>query len=396
MKVVLLPTPPLTEISGVSTHVYMLAKGLVDLGHAAIVIETNPPDFIRLPLIRGPETVISWFSLYGSRRYRRWVEDVLYLIIVLWKTRGRFDVLNLQNIRLAAMGAWLRRRCHCAVIATIHGYVTYEAESDNWCSIGDKSHQWLWRTETTGYDKADAIICVADKTKNYVSQFTAKPISVIHNGLDTGVFCPGQNPQVQARVVVLFSGAVQTAKGIFTALAAIHYIVKQGKDLLLRVAGKGDQTEEAKQYVLDRHLEQYVEFLGPVAKTKMPEFYQSGEILLFPSQTAGLSGVSEESSPYSILEAMACGLAVVAFQTGGIREQVRDGVDGYLIQPGNEDELARKLGCLIDDPDLRQKMGENARAHCVNRFSHIQMAQNYLNVFSETQRSFDCSRRGRE
>ena len=387
MKVVLLPTPPPTIISGVSTHVSMLARGLAALGHEVMVIETNPPEIIRLLLIRGPETVISWLSLYGSRRYRRWVEDGLYLFQVLWKTGGSFAVLNLQNIRHAGIGKWLQRWCHCAVVATVHGYLTFEAETDKWCSVGDRTQRWLWRTETTGYEKMDAIICVAEKTRKYVSQFTAKPIAVIPNGLDTELFCPRQTPQDRNRVTILFSGAIQKAKGIMTALEALDLLVKQGKAIQLRIAGKGDQLAEVEQFIQERNLMEQVELLGFVAKQDMPDFYRSGEILLFPSQAAGVSGVSEESFPYAVLEAMACGVAVVAFETGGLREQVRDGMDGYLVQPGDMEGLTQALAKLVDDPVLRKKMGENARNQCAGNFSHIQMARQFLRIFAQVHSS---------
>jgi glycosyltransferase involved in cell wall biosynthesis len=361
----------------------MLARGLAAFGHEVVVIETNPPEYIRLLLIRGPETIISWLSLYGSRRYRSWVEELYYLFQVYRITGGSFDILNLQNIRYAGIGKWLQRWCHCAVVATVHGYLTYEAESDKWCSVGDKAHRWLWRTETKGYGKMDAIICVAEKTKKYVSQFTAKPIVVIPNGLDTELYSPRQTLQDQGRVTILFSGAIQKAKGIFVALEAVALLVKQGKAIRLRIAGNGDQLAEVKKFIQERNLLEHVELLGFVDKQDMPDFYRSGEILLFPSQSSGVSGVSEESFPYAVLEAMACGVAVVAFETGGLREQVRDGIDGYLIQPGDMEELTRSLSQLIDDPVLRKKMGENARTQCVGLFSHIQMARQFLRIFAQ-------------
>ena len=233
----------------------------------------------------------------------------------------------------------------------------------------------------------DAINRVAEKTKKYVSQFTAKPIAVIPNGLDTELFCPRQTPQDRNRVTILFSGAIQKAKGIMTALEALDLLVKQGKAIQLRIAGKGDQLAEVEQFILERNLMEQVELLGFVAKQDMPDFYRSGEILLFPSQAAGVSGVSEESFPYAVLEAMACGVAVVAFETGGLREQVRDGMDGYLVQPGDMEGLTQALAQLVDDPVLRKIMGENARNQCAGNFSHIQMARQFLRIFAQVHSS---------
>ena len=384
MNIVLLPSPPFEEIGGVSTHVYMLAKGLRELGHDVAVVMENPPSCIRIPFIRIPEKIIGQVNLYLSRRYRRWSEDAYYIADTLWKTKGKVDVLNIQNVQHVGMAKVLRYLTGCRLVLTVHGYLTYEAESRSWCIIGDKTHQWLWGMEKNGYDQVDSIICVGRRAASHVARFTAKPVTIIPNGLDTEIYKPGSEV-ASKKTNILFAGLLQTAKGILDALQVIHILNSRTEmQVSLSVAGTGPQETAAKQYVLDNGLLDRVAFLGALNKEKMPDFYRQGDILLFPSRQAGLSGKSEESSPYSVLEAMASGLPIVAYRTSALEEHVQDGITGYLVDPDDIGALADRVHALIVDAELLKRMGATARAHCVQKFSHIKMAQQYLTVYADS------------
>ena len=379
MKIVLLPAPPYREIGGVATHVYMLAKGLNQLGECTYLVQGTPQTWFRVPFIRIPEIIIAHFSLYFSRRFRRWIEDFYFIVNALWQTNGKIDILNIQNVQHASLAMILKKLTGCRTVLTVHGYLTYEAETRNWCNVGDKTHQWLWNIEKNGYKRFDAIVCVAKKTVKYVEKFAPHPITLIHNGLDTEAFKPAFEKDKRT---ILFSGALQEAKGIFDVLKVIQILVENNRhDLFLRVAGTGPQEIEARKYVLEHGLSENVTFLGLVQREKMVEFYQSGALLIFASKQAGITGKSEESFPYSVLEAMACGLPVIAYRTGGLHEQIQDGVNGYLVDSGDTDVLFDRALALFNDEDLRGKMGKAARNICVDNFSNISMAKQYLDVY---------------
>jgi len=383
MNIVLLPTPPFEEIGGVSTHVYMLAKGLRILGHSVFVIQENPSQWFRLPFVRFPELVISRINLYFSRRYRRWAEEVYYIFAVIWKTRGKIDVINIQNVQHIGMAKLVQQLLGCKIALTVHGYLTYEAESGKWCSVGDKTHQWLYSMEKEGYDKSDAIVCVGRAVESYVKQFTTKSIELIHNGLDMDFFQPDSNIENKCNCRrILFAGILQESKGIMDVLQVILVLAQEfGQDVTLSIAGKGPQELSARQFVIEHGLEANVKFLGSLGKDAMPKFYSGGDLFVCPSSQRGLSGKGEEPFGYTALEAMSCGVPVVAYKTGGLQEQVQDGITGYLVEAGNVAELTTRVRTLIADAELLKKMGIAARNHCVQNFSHIKMAQQYVDVY---------------
>lgn len=90
-----------------------------------------------------------------------------------------------------------------------------------------------------------------------------------------------------------------------------------------------------------------------------------------------------DKSPYSILEAMAAGVPVVATDVGAIPEMVPDGVAGILIRPGDHQALARAIGSLLDDEARRRRMGAAARKRVVERFDARRTTTDLLDVLEE-------------
>jgi glycosyltransferase involved in cell wall biosynthesis len=84
-----------------------------------------------------------------------------------------------------------------------------------------------------------------------------------------------------------------------------------------------------------------------------------------------------------VLEAMAAGLPVVATDVGGMAEAVIDGVTGFLVPPDDADALARALGRLVGDPELRTRMGAAARARYEEHFSPARQARAYEALYDE-------------
>ena len=96
----------------------------------------------------------------------------------------------------------------------------------------------------------------------------------------------------------------------------------------------------------EMNIENEVIFTGRVEPQKIHKYYQAADIFVLPSYTEGL--------PVSVLEAMACGLPIVATDVGGTPEIITDGFNGFLIPPMNEKELCKKLRVLIADKIYRE------------------------------------------
>ena len=114
-----------------------------------------------------------------------------------------------------------------------------------------------------------------------------------------------------------------------------------------------------------------VEFIGTT--DDVPRILGEADILVRPSLSEGM--------PLTVLEAMACGLPVVASTVGGNGEAVQDGVTGYLVPPADTRALADRISELLDDPALCRRMGEAGRAIVEAAHSWDQVAEQSLAVY---------------
>jgi glycosyltransferase involved in cell wall biosynthesis len=122
----------------------------------------------------------------------------------------------------------------------------------------------------------------------------------------------------------------------------------------LRVLLGGDgELELVRARALELGIADHVELLGWVRGEDKERLLAAAVLYVLPSYNEGL--------PVSVLEAMAAGLPIVSTPVGGIPEAVTDGVEGYLVEPGNVQALADRMDRLLGDQDLAMRMGESAR-----------------------------------
>ncbi len=161
---------------------------------------------------------------------------------------------------------------------------------------------------------------------------------------------------------LLFLGRVGERKGFWDLLQALRNVKAKGLGFRLLVGGDGE-LDKARQLTIDYGLETSIEFVGWVTSEQKLKLLASSSLYLLPSHHEGM--------PMSILEALAAGLPIVTTNVGGIPEQVADGVEGYVIEPGDIDLLADKICCLLGSADLREMMSKRARVKFNSCFSTI-------------------------
>jgi glycosyltransferase involved in cell wall biosynthesis len=188
---------------------------------------------------------------------------------------------------------------------------------------------------------------------------------LIDNGVDTALFRPGDRREARAalglvpdRRVIMFSGnflRVNPWKGYSWVLETAERLGwSKGFPPVdfLCVGDDGETFAYGKARVV---------FAGHVQdSTQMPLYYQAADAYFHPSRA--------DTAPFSVLEAMAAGLPVVATSVGGIPEQVEDGRSGFLVPPGDTMAMAERLGKLISDPEECEEMGSYARSRALEQF----------------------------
>jgi len=209
----------------------------------------------------------------------------------------------------------------------------------------------------TFIEKADIIVSVSKISKNFIKHFTTKEVIVIPNGVDTRRFYPRNNglrDQIDSDLVVLYVSRIVRRKGPHLLVEAIRYVKKRIPSVKLLVVGEGSFEEYLKMRVKDLDLEDNVEFLGKVPDEELPKVYSSADIFVLPS-------VYGESFGIVVLEAMSSGLPVIVSNVGGLREIVKNNVDGIILDKNNPIEIYKKIMLLYHNRELRGMLAYNAR-----------------------------------
>ncbi len=197
-------------------------------------------------------------------------------------------------------------------------------------------------------------------------------ICVAQPGVDLRLFARHDGPSLRRSLdiapsarVALFAGRLEPLKGAQILLDAAATL-RSGNafaDLVVVVAGddSGDGAHDdhgGERRRLERHaarigLAGHVRFVGAVPHEELADYYAMADVCVVPSLT--------ESFGLVALEAQALGTPVVAASVGGLREVVEDGVTGYLVEGHNSADYARAIADVLEDPERRADMGEEAR-----------------------------------
>lgn len=230
----------------------------------------------------------------------------------------------------------------CPVILHLHGggFARFYEEE---CG---PLRRWLVRRVLA---RAACVIALTGRWRNWLAQLQANPNLVcIPNPVDLPPAIVPRGP----RNVVLYLGRIEPAKGIPELLDAFAGLRPGMPDALLVCAGAGDIDAAARQ-ARRLGLEDSVRFPGWIDGDEKRAWLARAALFVLPSHAEGL--------PMSLLEAMAAGLPVVASAVGGIPDVVHDGVNGFLVAPGDRVALLRAMGRVLNDPQLGAALGAAGR-----------------------------------
>ena len=155
--------------------------------------------------------------------------------------------------------------------------------------------------------------------------------------------------------IVLFVGNLILYKGPNVLIRAIPKIVKKVPNTLFIFVGKGKMRNELEKLANKLGIRNHVRFTGFVEECLKPFYYKSADIFCLPSV------MSTESFGIVNLEAMACGIPIVASRIGGVPDVIKDGENGLLVPPKYVNSLASSIIYLLENEGVRRKMGKNAK-----------------------------------
>ena len=277
------------------------------------------------------------------------------------------------------MGLSAGMKLNCPLVIRCNGSDTYFGSM-----LGYRPRWSTYLAEKIALSQANQIVAVtrfaAERTRTLFK--LKKDIDVIPNGVNTGIYFPDSSIS-EDDSLILYYGSLIRKKGIldlakiFTLVAAMDSSVRLlmvGRDSADRQSGK-DSTWDLFQQLATPYALQRIEYLGAKPANEFVDLIRQSAVCVFPSyaETFGLAWA----------EAMACGKAVIASNIGWANEIIENGVSGVLIHPVAHKEYADAIVDLLNDPNKRKHIGQNARERVKQLFSIQRVAKLSLDWYSE-------------
>jgi glycosyltransferase involved in cell wall biosynthesis len=283
--------------------------------------------------------------------------------------RERPDVLHTHTAKAGAVGriaALLAGRARPRIIVhTFHGHVL-RGYFDPLRTAGFRLlERWLARAST-------ALVAVSPEVRDDLVALGVAPAEkfvVVRLGIELEERVAAERDGrlesrrlmgiAPERFAVGWIGRMTGVKRTDDVLLAFRRLRELGVDACLCMVGDGPDRDQLERRAHELGIMRDTFFLG--YQEEIARFYAAFDAMILPS--------INEGTPVSAIEALAAGRPVVATRVGGVPDVIRDGEDGFLVEPGAVEDLADRLGRLAADPELRERMGAAGRARVLPRYS---------------------------
>lgn len=186
-----------------------------------------------------------------------------------------------------------------------------------------------------------------------------RAVKVIHNGVDADRFCPAVVERAPDRQVIVSVGRLVGWKGLHVIIEALAHLPERVR---YQVIGEGSERAALAELAGRLGVRDRVDFAGHVSHAELPGILAQADVFVQPS-------IGEEAFGISVVEAMACGLPVLASDNGGMRETVVPGHTGDLLPPGDVRAWGVALAGILDDGERRHSLGTAARQRALDHFT---------------------------
>jgi glycosyltransferase involved in cell wall biosynthesis len=385
--------PPETGFGGIGTYTWYQARALAKLGHEVhvlagavepTVLRTTEHDGVRVHRYRSDGILMQ--GLKSLARLRLWwtrnrLENAIsmYRGLAALRRTHRFELIEMPEC--GAEGLLVNHLTRGATLTRLHSparlimpYYDVRAADVRWCGRAEQTAM-----RGTGTFSACSRF-VAEAARDELG--LRRPVHVIPNGIDIELFDRSEQLDFRSRFdlprdrpLVFFAGRMERRKGIHlmpeiaAAILERHEaaLVLAGQDLFNYVA------ETLLPSLAGRRLRGSIHFLGKLDLASVRSGLRQSDIFLLPSLW--------ENCPYSCLEAMAAGRAIVSTDQGGMPELIRDGENGLLAANGDASAYVAALDRLLADAALRARLGAEARRTIEHGFTDVQIAERSADLY---------------
>jgi glycosyltransferase involved in cell wall biosynthesis len=329
------------EAGGAEVHLHEIMKGLVSRGHSVTLLSSAFPGALPEEDVDGIETLRagSWWNanFVLPMKYRKSLKDRGYDLIV-------------EDINKLPFFTPLYAKCPVvAVVPHLFGTTVFHETS-----VPLALYVWSYEFFIPFVYRKAPFIAISESTREDLVKrgIPRENVSLVHCGLDHGTFCPDSSVKRNESPTVVFLGRLRKYKGVQILLRAVPKVLEKVPGMRLLVVGDGPFRETLETLAVRLGISDVVTFTGFVPSAERVRMLRSSHVAVSPSPKEGWG--------LTVVEATACGTAVIASRSPGLQDSVRHGETGYLVRHGDVGELADRIVEVLTDGVLREKLAGGA------------------------------------
>lgn len=342
IAIVVLKFPP-KWLAGTEIATYNIAKKLVKEGHEVHVLTMLDEGLPEYELDEGFFIHrVPYAKLLFSRTLSLWFRFFLKIRSI------NPDIIHVQSIPLSVPAFFMR-------LITNKNYIVWVQGSDLYAPT-----VFLKLFSKPLLKEASTVIALTDGMKIEINQKCKRDIVVIPNGIDLDKFrneltssldILNKGSSANRDHTIVFVGTLRPIKGVRYLLEAMSIIRLTNPQTKLMIIGDGEEKEYLQKLTSDLHLNACVSFVGKVPNDEIPKYMKNADLFVLPSLSESFGIVN--------IEAMASGLPIVSTNVGGLPYLIKDGINGFLVNPRDPAAIAEKSLLILNDMNLKERISQN-------------------------------------
>jgi glycosyltransferase involved in cell wall biosynthesis len=343
------PFPP-TGLDGMAVYVKHLSNKLTEKGHCVTIVARGSfgvqQESVKagLRIVRVPIAPLYPFHVH--------IHGILVNKIIK-SLEHRLDILHAHSPYVPAVNTSI------PLLTTMHtleriDFLHYEAKGLRRLAYKIASYV-ISSMELKLFQNSDMLTAVSSHVFNELNMFYGleREGAVLGNGVDEETFVPLRDRRKRKKDYVLYVGRMNYRKGLFDLVECAKHVCKERPDVSFVLVGEGPLASSIFRKAAEAGIRKNITFTGFVSRERLKQLYQNCSVLALPSHYEGL--------PTVMLEAMACGIPVVATRIGGHTDVISDGLNGFLVPVRAPKEMVEPILKLLDDENLNEEIGRAAR-----------------------------------
>jgi teichuronic acid biosynthesis glycosyltransferase TuaC len=354
---------PLLAMEEFGVRSFVVAVVPLHRSRARTTACTSSATWIRYPCLPGGIGLAS----AGAFLYARLISQVRKL-----HRSQRIDLIHAHAALPCGHAAvLLSRELNIPCVVTVHGL---DAFFDN--QVRGYAGQWCKRMAQFVYRLASRVICISEKVAEKVvaGAGTAVDATVVYNGVDAEKFSPALSDFESN--TILSVGNLIPIKGHELLLRALAFVLPRYPHISYEIIGDGPEHQRLARLASECNLAGRVRFLGRQRRMQVADAMRRCMLFALASRYEGLGCV--------YLEAMSTEKPVIACRGQGIDEVIVHGSNGWLVDPGNLQELIAALSLLLENQRLRRQLGMAARRSILQKFTSAHHAARLAALYRES------------